>query len=370
MSKTPEQTLSGCQRDNRVTDGNWESRWHPLLQQWIVIAAGSALRPWSGTVINSGDGEKSEHDPECYLCPGVVRANGQINPDYHGPWAFDNDFPSLALNAPDPEPNTNPSPNSNNNPLHQRQSAVGICRVMCWSEKHNTTLSDLPPSGMREVVQLWKDEYSTLSQHPQIKHVLIFENKGKEIGVSNLHPHGQIYATGFVTDNATRMRQAQHHYQIDNPGKSLLQDLLGRVEYQHTLLIDENQHFKTIVPFAARMPFETWIVPTRHISSIDQLSNAELDSLAQLYQRQAKRYDVLFQRSAPNVTLLHNAPCDDSTANSGWCFHIDMQPPLRESNKLKYLAGFETGSNNVINPVQPEAAAAALRACLLPGEQY
>ena len=119
----------------------------------------------------------------------------------------------------------------------------------------------------------------------------------------------------------------------------------------------------TIVPFAARFAFESWIVPTRHVGSLAEMTKAELTELALMYQRQAQRYDKVFKRSCPNVTLLHNAPCDDDSANGDWCFHVAMQPPLRDLNKVKYLAGFESGSGNIINPVLPEAAAEQLRRC-------
>jgi len=214
---------------------------------------------------------------------------------------------------------------------------------------------------MQEVVSLWQSEYRTLSADPIIKNVLIFENKGKEIGVSNLHPHGQIYATSFVTDTAGRMRQAQANYAENNNGASLLQALLNDPHTQAELLVDAGEHFSVIVPFAARFAYETWIVPHRKVSSIDQLTDAEIKELATLYQRQVRRYDLLFQRSAPNITLLHNAPCDDEAQNQHWSFHLAFQPPLRDADKLKFLAGFESGSNNIVNPVQPEHAAKALR---------
>ena len=120
-----------------------------------------------------------------------------------------------------------------------------------------------------------------------------------------------------------------------------------------------------IVPFAARFAYETWIVPHRHVNSLAQMHANELSELAQLYQNQVKRYDLLFKRVAPNITLIHNAPCDtdsgDAHMNAHWCFHLAYQPPLRDPEKMKFLAGFESGTNNIVNPVQPELAAAQLR---------
>jgi len=338
--------------------GNWERRWHPLLGQWVLISARSASRPWSGAIANAQSERAPEHDPECYLCPRVTRANGIQNPDYHGSYAFDNDFPSLSFYAPAQPPSEISSA------LEQTAPAHGACRVLCWSERHDATLASLSVPEMQQAAYLWKHEYETLSAQNDIANVLIFENKGVEIGVSNLHPHGQIYATSFVTDTASRMRDAQAAYALENPDKSLMQDLRTQTHTQQNLIIEAGRHFSVLVPFAARFAYESWIVPHRHVSSLAQMSNAEIEELASLYQRQVHRYDLLFHRSAPNITLIYNAPCDSESAdkNKHWCFHLAFQPPLRDPEKMKYLAGFESGSNNIVNPVQPELAAKQLRA--------
>ena len=159
------------------------------------------------------------------------------------------------------------------------------------------------------------------------------------------------------------MQSAQANYAIFHANESLLVSLLNDPHTQQHLVVEKNTYFSVIVPFAARFAFETWIIPHRQIPSLTQMSNDELDELALVYQRQVRRYDLLFQRSAPNITLLHNAPCadDEAALNQQWCFHIAFHPPLRDPEKLKYLAGFESGSNNIVNPVQPENAAEQLR---------
>ena len=335
-----------------VNDSNWQRRWQPLLSQWVIVSANSAARPWTGAVTAATAMPLPEHDDTCYLCPRVTRANGAVNPDYRGAFAFDNDFPALSMQAPDTR---------NEDPLLRIDAALGRCRVLCWSERHNATLASLAPDDMSKVMSLLRYEYLELAAEPGIKNVLIFENKGTEIGVSNLHPHGQIYATGFVTDTAQRMRSAQATWARQHPNSSLLQSLLQHRHTQQTLLVDRDEHFSVIVPFAARFAFETWIVPNRHVSSLAALSTPELTSLGRLYQRQVRRYDLLFNRSAPNVTLLHNAPCDNHEDNEHWCFHLAFHPPLRDPETLKYLAGFESGSNNIVNPIRPEEAAEQLR---------
>ena len=338
------------------TTANWQRRWHPLLQQWVIIAANSAQRPWSGAIQENTATALPEHDPQCYLCPRVIRASGNANPDYKGVFAFDNDFATLSPNAPPVF--------SKEDPLRAVASAQGQCRVLAWSENHNDTLASISVDKMIAVAKLWQHEYATLSSDPNIEQVLIFENKGTEIGVSNLHPHGQIYASSFVTETAQRMRTSQAQYADAHDGQSMLQNMLSDPKLQSELLVEKNQYWSVIVPFAARFSYETWIVPHRNIGSVAQANDAEIEELALCYQRQVQRYDTLFQRSAPNITLLHNVPCDNHTDNQHWSFHIAFHPPLRDSEKLKYMAGFESGSNNIVNPMQPEHAAAQLRSII------
>lgn len=332
---------------------NWQRRWQPLLQQWVIVSANSAARPWSGAVGASTHDDVAQHDPNCYLCPRVTRAAGTTNPDYKGPFAFDNDYPTLADFAPTNEDDTNV--------LHSFAPALGRCRVLCWSENHNDTLASLSEENIIAAVQLWKDEYLALSRDNNIAQVLIFENKGVEIGVSNLHPHGQIYATSFVTDTALRMRDAQANYARNNNNQCLLQSMLSMELVQNELMVEKNQYWSVIVPYAARFSYETWIIPNRQLKSLADANDAEMRELALCYQRQVRRYDLLFQRSAPNITLLHNAPCDEHDDNEHWCFHLAFHPPLRDAEKMKYLAGFESGSNNIVNPLMPEHAASTLR---------
>ncbi len=333
--------------------GGRERRWQPLLEQWVIVSAASAARPWSGATSDAATAAKPAHDPDCYLCPRVVRANGAANPDYRGAFAFDNDFPSLSVDAPDVH---------DDDALVRTAPAHGRCRVLVWSERHDDTLASLDDAGIAAVVRLWRDEYAALAAEDGIANVLVFENKGVEIGVSNLHPHGQIYATSFVTDAATRMRSAQGRYARERGGASLVQDLRTHAHVRAELVVEANPHFTVMVPFAARYPYETWIVPNRAMRSLVDASDAELDALARLYRSQVRRYDCLFAREAPNVTLVHQAPTDDHPDNAHWCAHVAFHPPLRNPTTMKFLAGFESGAHNIVNPVRPEDAAAALRA--------
>ncbi len=343
--------------------GPWERRWHLLFDEWVVISASSAARPWAGARSEGAKAAVPQHDPSCYLCPGVTRASGDVNPDYKGPFAFDNDFPTFAGHAPTPTHALDTAPNEqalSQNPFAIVAASRGQCRVLCWSDRHDMTLADLPVEAMGDVAKLWQSEFIVLKSNDEVKQALLFENKGVEIGVSNLHPHGQAYGIPFVTTNTKRMRTAQARYAKQH-GRSLLVDMLQHDSVKDILIVEKAKHWSVVVPFAARFAYETWIVPHVAVTDISEINEEVLLELGEVYHRQARRYDALFQRQSPNITHFHNAPCDNDPDNTHWCFHLAFQPPLREPDKLKYIAGFESAAGNMTNPVQPELAAARLR---------
>ena len=137
--------------------------------------------------------------------------------------------------------------------------------------------------------------------------------------------------------------------------------MLDHESVKEKLIIEKAKHWTVLVPFAARFAYEAWIVPHKHVTDLSALNDEALNELGEVYQRQAQRYDALFQRQSPNITHFHNAPCDNHPDNAHWCFHMAFQPPLRDLEKLKYLGGFESAAGNITNPVQPEIAANRLR---------
>ena len=268
--------------------------------------------------------------------------------------AFNNDFSSLGFEAPNV---------FQESPLFKRRPAHGECRVLCWTRRHDLTLATMPQEAMKKVVDLWVSEYERGFATPHIQYTLIFENKGTEIGVSNPHPHGQVYSTSFIPDTIRRMRETQWQYYREH-GRSLLLDMNEQLQEKPELVVEETESFVAYVPFEARFAYETRIVPKDHHPRMITLSSDERQDLARVYQRMAQRYNLLFNRESPNITLIYNAPCDDHEANESWQCHISFLPPLRDQDKLKYLAGFEAGSGDIINPVQPEEAARRLRTLL------
>lgn len=334
-----------------IEKNNWERRWHPVLREWVIIAANTNERPWSGAKVAATEEKSPEFDPGCYLCPGVTRASGVQNPKYNKPFAFTNDFASFGLNAPEVH---------RDNPFEVAEPAQGTCRVICFSPTHNITLAEMSLPEIKDVYALWQEEYRSLASNPVIKNVLIFENKGKMIGVSNPHPHGQIYATGYVPKIMEREIESSSLYKKEK-GSCLFCDLVKHEVNTKKRIVLENDHFVAFIPFFARFVYEVYIVPKRHVARITELSNDEVNALASIHKDMIVKFDNLFEMSFPNITMLHNAPTENRQEYNDFHFHIEFYPPLRSPDKLKYLAGFESGGGNIINPIMPEEAAGQLR---------
>ncbi|MEY5047737.1 MAG: hypothetical protein RLZZ175_1096 [Bacteroidota bacterium] len=331
-----------------------EKRWHPLLQEWVIIAESTASRPWNGAVSKIEENDTNNYDSNCYLCPTNTRANGKVNADYTFPFSFENDYPSLAF--------VDEKLLNEENSLFKSSSAEGICKVLVYSRDHSKTLSQFTENEIEFVIDLWKNEFETLAQNNKIAYILLFENKGKIIGVSNPHPHGQLYATDFVPKNIAQMAKSFSEYFTEN-GSNILQDIVQHELKTNTRVVCENEDWIVIVPYFAQYVYETWLIPKRFFQHLGHLLPNEKTSLALILKDILQKYDKLFGFSLPNITQLFNAPLITTSQYKAnhFQFFIKFTPPLREADKLKYLAGFETAGGNIINPLAPEKAAGILR---------
>ncbi len=325
-------------------------RWNPLLGERVIMAPMTAVRPWNGKVIPTVENGQSEFDPSCYLCPGVQRSAGAFNPPYRDVFVFDNDFATFVMQE-DVDARKRES---------DETPAQGVCRVVCFSPKHNVTLAEMSEPNIQKVLQTLCAQFQELSALPEIEYIMLFENKGELIGVSNPHPHGQIYATDFIPRIPATMYNNAREF-MDNQGKCLFCDILKREEQANIRIVCQNKHFIAYVPYFARFKYEVHIISRRHISYMTELEPEEMASLTSIYREMLIRYDNLFQMPFPNITIFYNAPCKQGLDPSPWHFHIQFCPPLRSADKLKYMAGFETGGGNVINPSLPRDSATALR---------
>ena len=336
----------------------WEERWHPLREEWVIVAAHRQDRPWSGDTVMRAQTDIPLFAPDCYLCPGNFRVSGQVNPRYPRTFVFDNDHPCVSETAP-AELSEPPGVNRN-------RSARGIARVVCYSPKHNLTLTELSLEEIENLLQVWQGQYIDLGSREEIDHVLIFENKGEVVGVSNPHPHCQIYATNFVFKFIdTEARASQRH--LADTGRVLFQDIIAAEREDGRRVIAENNSAIAFLPYFARYAYEVFVAPKETHPSLSSLSAAEVRDLEEVLKQVLTKFDNLWQMPFPYVMPLHQAPTDGGDYRS-FHFHIEFHPPLRKPNLLKYLAGPEIGGGNFLSDTSPEEKAAELRA--LPDVHY
>jgi UDPglucose--hexose-1-phosphate uridylyltransferase len=330
----------------------WEERWHPLREEWVIVAAHRQNRPWSGGVVEHQEEEPPAYVADCYLCPGNERVSGRRNPVYTSTFVFDNDMPCASPDAPqDLERAAG---------IYRNQPAEGLARVVCYSPNHSLTLAELETEQVDELLAVWQEQYRELGSRPEVNHVLIFENKGEAVGVSNPHPHCQIYATNFVfkyIETEARVSQ-QHHVET---GRVLFQDILSAEREDGRRIIYENEGAVAFVPYFARYAYEVYVAPKETRPSIAALTDGERREFADVLRRILIRFDNLWRVPFPYVMALHQAPTDGGDY-SGFHFHIEFHPPLRRPNLLKYLAGPEIGGGNFLSDTSPEEKAAELQA--------
>jgi UDPglucose--hexose-1-phosphate uridylyltransferase len=357
-------------------------RFNPLRGEWVIVSAGRNARPWQGRLETPEPPQPPEYDANCYLCPGNERAHGARNPRYASTFAFDNDFPALvpdqlAANseqlpanseqlAPSPQPlapsSEQPAPSPE--PLAPADLLTarperGLCRVLCFSPRHDLTLPRMETPEIRQVIDLWAEEYAAAAALPWVRYAMAFENRGTQMGASNPHPHGQFWATESVPNEPARERFAFDEYRAAH-GRCLLCEYLQREAQQGERLVCGNDHFVALVPFWAMWPFETLVVARRHLAAIDALDTVERDALADVLKRLTTRYDNLFETPFPYSMGVHQQPMRDT--GHDWHLHLHFYPPLLRSATIrKFMVGFEMlGSPQ--RDFSPEDAAARLQA--------
>jgi UDPglucose--hexose-1-phosphate uridylyltransferase len=332
----------------------WEERWHPLREEWVIVAAHRQNRPWNGETASGPASEPPDHVPDCYLCPGSLRVSGARNPWYTSTFVFDNDHPCVGEAAPQALPDP-PG-------IYRVQPATGIARVVCYSPKHNVTLAELTPEEIAGLLRAWQEQYRDLGAREGVAHVLIFENKGEVVGVSNPHPHCQIYATNFVFKHIeTEARVGERH--LAETGRVLFQDILAAEQQDGRRILFENETAIAFVPYFARYAYEVFVAPKASHPSLATLTEPEVDGFAATLKRVLVQFDNLWRMPFPYVMALHQAPTDGRPYR-GFHFHIEFHPPLRKPNLLKYLAGPEIGGGSFLSDTAPEEKAAELRSQL------
>jgi UDPglucose--hexose-1-phosphate uridylyltransferase len=322
-----------------------ELRWNPLLGEWLVTATHRQDRTFLPP------------DDFCPFCP--TREDGfptEVPAPHYDIAVFENRFPSLKS---DPEP-----PAVKASELYPVRPAQGVCEVVLYSPNHNSSLAQEPVEQILKLVHVWTDRFLELGALPFIKYVFVFENKGEAIGVTLHHPHGQIYAYPFIPPRIAReLEQSLAHQKTT--GRCLVCDVVAAELSDARRTVAENDSFVAVIPFFARWPYEIHIYSRRHLQAIDELTPAEQLDLAAILKTVLVAFDKLFNLSFPYMMVIHQRPVDGER-HDYYHFHIEFYPPLRTANKLKYLAGSETGAGMFINDSLPEEKAAELRRHVVP----
>jgi UDPglucose--hexose-1-phosphate uridylyltransferase len=326
-------------------------RLNALTGEWVLVSPHRAKRPWLGQVERPQPENLPPYDPTCYLCPGNERAGGLKNPDYISTFVFDNDFAAL---LPDEIP-----PHASDHPLLTAAAERGICRVVCFSPRHDLTLPELDKASMENVVIAWTEQSVELGAMSFIDFVQVFENKGALMGCSNPHPHSQIWATEYLPNEAAQELAQQKTYFNAN-SNTLLSDYLVEEHKRNERILFANDHFTALIPYWAIWPFEVIVIAHRNVARLDELTASEVSALAAILKQITTHYDNLFEISFPYSMGFHQAPFDNQS-HPEWRLHAHFYPPLlRSATVRKFMVGYELLAMPQ-RDITPESAAERLR---------
>ncbi|OMJ29689.1 Galactose-1-phosphate uridylyltransferase [Smittium culicis] len=394
-----------------------------LSNSWVLVSPHRAKRPWLGQTSSANDAnsKKLSHDPSCYLCPGNKRVNGSQNPNYDSAYVFDNDFPAVLdeqpSNTPDDLFDLVSEKSENSLDLFKIKSVRGHCQVICYSPDHSLTFADLSKPQIIDIIKTWLSVYINLSppihsppENNRINYIQIFENKGAEMGCSNPHPHGQVWALEAVSQNlSTEISSLTNYRQKNGPNCCLLCDYVKaeidtknrslqlNSEFPANRIVLENDNFVALVPFWAVWPFETMVLPKSHLSDLFDMINTNstfdisldhpqllnqvtnwfdsfnsppqtsdnnfqaISDLADILGNLCKIYDKLFNCSFPYSMGIHQSPVLHHSDAKYCHLHFHFYPPLlRSASVKKFLVGYEMMAE-AQRDLTPEQAAQRLR---------
>uniref|UniRef100_A0A0N4Z272 Galactose-1-phosphate uridylyltransferase n=1 Tax=Parastrongyloides trichosuri TaxID=131310 RepID=A0A0N4Z272_PARTI len=340
-------------------------RYNPLLDSWVIVAENRLKRPWSGEkhmVNNEISKECTNVSSDLYknnpLAPGIIRDNGEKNPLYEGVYIFENDFPTFKKN--DQEENKECSDSEKDDLFVEEKSLSGICKVICYSGKSTDRLSIMNTNAICDVINSWCNEFNTLKY--EYDWIQIFENRGSEVGSSNMHPHCQLWAMNYIPSIPLKKDEMQMKY-FEKHNKNMLFEYMLKEVTKKERIIVENNDWIVLVPYWAMWPFETIVLPKFMVQNIGQLTNDQRISLSIILKIILLKYDLIFDYPFPYMFGISNAPSGKYLQKSQrhWQLHFEFYPPLLRSSTIKkYLAGFEVFAEPQ-RDLTPEMAASIIR---------
>ncbi|MEM1002197.1 MAG: UDP-glucose--hexose-1-phosphate uridylyltransferase [Bacteroidota bacterium] len=325
-------------------------RYNILTGEWILVSPHRTKRPWQGQQETLVKEKRLSYDPNCYLCPGNERANGDINPNYEHTFVFDNDFSAIQNGV---------SHEVMQKGLLRAETETGRCRVVCFSPDHSKSLANLSIESIEKIVEVWQEQFKDLASEKGINYIQIFENKGSVMGCSNPHPHGQIWAQRSIPNEVYKKDYNQKNY-FQNNQKSLLGECLVQEVEEGERIIFQNDHMVVLVPFWAIWPYEVMIIPRKQQPSILEMSKQQRLCFAEAISVITRAYDQLFKVSFPYSSGIHQAPTNTKD-NNHWHWHMSFYPPLlRSATVKKFMVGYEMFASPQRDHT-PEYAASVLR---------
>jgi UDPglucose--hexose-1-phosphate uridylyltransferase len=324
--------------DKRILDARPETpimRYDVMTGEWVSIAPARNAR----VVLPS-----AREDPLAVQVAG----NASEIPDEYDVAVFENRSPSFG-----PAIGDGVTRDGSRIELEWPTAAVGRCEVVSFSPEREGSLATQTTSRVRTVIEAWADRTRVLSALDGVEQVFPFENRGAEVGVTLLHPHGQIYAYPFVAPRTEALIR-----QLESYGNSLFDDILHREQASERLVV-AGEHWTAYTPFAARWPIEVHVLPHRHIPDLAETDDAERAELAVLYPRVLRALDALYPTPTPYMSGWHQAPV--RVARDGIRLMLQITSPRRSAKHYKYLAGSEALMGAFIGDVNPEDVAHKLR---------
>ena len=310
-----------------------ELRWDPIQHEWIVVSGTRKDRPVTHQV--------------CPFCPGAVEVT-------EASWevlSLPNKFPALLTDPP--------APDINPKDLYRSKPAKGMCEVVVYTPDHDASLANLSLEHIQSVIELWTARFKDLGGRNYVKYVFIFENKGREIGTTLDHPHGQIYAFPFIPPLIKKELSSSRRYWRQH-ATCLFCKIIEKERKDQLRLVHENKAFISFLPFFAHWPYGLHVYPKRHIQALTDLTEREQQSFAEALKEVLTKFESLFDTRFPYMMVLHQRPCDEKSYPY-YHLHVEFYPPYREKGKIKHFASVETGAGVVTFDYSPETKAKELR---------